>query len=54
MGLIKAILKGLFDDNNYEESKIDKYNLSKEEKEDVKKGNYQPDEFDYDDDDDHD
>lgn len=48
MGLIKAILKGLVDND---EKQIN--DLTKEEKEDVKKGNYEPDEYDYDDDDDH-
>ena len=51
MGLIFGILKGFLGTN---EPEIDQYELSKEEKEEVKKGNYQPDEFDYDDDEDHD
>ena len=51
MGLIKAILKGLVD--NDDDKNVDKYDLTKEEKENVKKGNYEPDEYDYDDDDDH-
>ena len=49
MGLIFGILKGILGTN---EPEIDQYELSKEEKEEVKKGNYQPDEFDYDDDED--
>ena len=40
--------------NNEDNKELDKYNLSKEEKEEVKKGNYQPDEFDRDDDEDSD
>lgn len=58
MGLITGILKGLLGDNDYDREKLekemDRYGLSKEEKEEVRKGNYQPDEFDYDDDEDHD
>ena len=57
MGLIFGILKSLLGENEYEKEKLekemDKYNLTKEEKEQVRKGNYQPDEFDYDDDNDH-
>lgn len=57
MGLITGILKGLLDDEEHDKEKLeremDRYNLSKEEKEEVRKGNYQSDEFDYDDDEDH-
>ena len=54
MGLFK-ILKAISDaDKEQNEKEIDKYNLSKEEKEQVRKGYYQPDEFDRDDDDDKD
>lgn len=49
MGLLK-ILKAVTTD----EKEIDNYDLSKEEKEEVKKGNYQADEFDRDDDEDSD
>ena len=49
VGLLK-ILKAVTTD----EKEIDKYDLSKEEKEEVKKGNYQADEFDRDDDEDSD
>lgn len=48
MGLITSILKGIVNDDNK-----DNNDLTKEEKEDVKKGIYEPDEYDYDDDDDH-
>ena len=52
-------LFGLFnnnDDNKDEklEREMDRYNLNKEEKEQVRKGYYQPDEFDRDDDEDSD
>ncbi len=57
VGLITGILKGLLDDEEHDKEKLeremDRYNLSKEEKEEVRKGNYQSDEFDYDDDEDH-
>lgn len=56
MGLITGILKGILDDNydkEKQEDEMDRYGLSNEEKEEVRKGNYQPDEFDYDDDEDH-
>ncbi len=54
MGLFK-ILKAISDaDKEQNEKEIDKYNLSREEKEQVRKGYYQPDEFDRDDDDDKD
>lgn len=56
MGLIIGILKGLIS-SNPDKEKLEKemarYDLSEEEKEEVRKGNYQPDEFDYDDDEDH-
>ena len=37
-------------DNEKLEKEMDRYNLNKEEKEEVRKGYYQPDEFDRDDD----
>lgn len=52
MGLFK-ILKALNNDNKNNaktEEEMEKYKLSKEEKEQVRKGYYQPDEFDRDDD----
>lgn len=50
IGLFK-ILKAISDaDKERNEKDIDKYNLTKEEKEQVRKGNYEPDEFDRDDD----
>ena len=54
MGLFK-ILKSINDaDKERNEKDIDKYNLTKEEKEQVRKGNYEPDEFDRDNDEDSD
>ena len=52
MGLFK-ILKAI-NQNEDKEKEMNKYNLSKEEKEQVKKGYYEPDEFDRDDDEDSD
>ena len=50
MGLFR-ILKAISDNNKEQnEKEINRYNLSKEEKEQVRKGYYQPDEFDRDDD----
>ena len=52
MGLF-GLLKAISDyDKEQQQKDIDRYNLSKEEKEQVKKGYYQPDEFDRDDDED--
>ena len=51
MGLFK-ILKEITKEDK--EKNIDKYDLSKEELEEVRKGNYQIDEFDRDDDEDSD
>lgn len=51
MGLFK-ILKAITTDNKAKE--VDKYDLTKEEKAEVRKGNYEPDEFDRDDDEDSD
>lgn len=57
MGLITGILKAIVGNDNNQNEKIekemDRYGLSKEEKEAVRKGDYEPDEFDYDDDEDH-
>ena len=56
MGLITGILKGILSDDcdkEKQEDEMNRYGLNKEEKEEVRKGNYQPDEFDYDDDEDH-
>ncbi len=54
MGLFK-LLKMISDSDREEnERDIDKYDLSKEEKQQIKKGYYQPDEFDCDDDEDND
>ncbi len=50
MGLFK-ILKVINDEDKERDKKeMEKYNLNKEEKEQVRKGYYQPDEFDRDDD----
>jgi len=50
MGLFK-ILKAINDEDKERNKKeMEKYNLNKEEKEQVRKGYYQPDEFDRDDD----
>ena len=53
MGLFK-ILKVFNNDSKYDEKEMDRYELNREEREEVRKGNYQPDEFDRDDDDDKD
>ena len=54
MGLFK-ILKAINNsDKEQNEKDIDNYDLNKEEKEQVREGNYQPDEFDRDDDEDSD
>lgn len=53
--ILFKILKAISDSNKEEREKdINKYNLSKEEKEQVRKGYYQADEFDRDDDEDSD
>lgn len=51
MGLFR-ILKAISEDDK--EKELDKYDLTKEEREEVRKGNYEPDEFDRDDDEDSD
>jgi len=51
MCILLSIIKA-FAGNNDKEKEMDKYDLSEEEKRDVRKGYYEPDEFDYDDDDD--
>ena len=51
MSLFK-ILKAITD--NDKEKEISNYDLTKEEKEEIRKGYYQPDEFDRDDDEDSD
>ena len=54
MGIFK-LLKAISDaDKEQNEKEIDKYQLNKEEKDQVRKGYYQPDEFDRDDDEDRD
>ncbi len=53
MGLFK-LLKILNSSDDKSEKEMDKYHLNKEEKEEVRKGYYEPDEFDQDEDNDED